>query len=234
MPLDIKTLRADCNGFGGKFISFDCGVSYEPDNESDEAITLWEDIDEHVADALARMLTALPEALDEISSLQQQVAELTDENKRYREFIEASKDCRIAVDIVNLADDNDRYRAAFKQMIERLHADPKATVHSVFCSWCDEKWPQLDGETAEAAKEYARRHATVCRTHPLRVERDAALSRSQSDAAIVEAARRLVSRSIHRRQDHRELMLRNVELLANDIVALTKLAEAVEAAGETP
>ncbi len=57
-----------------------------------------------------------------------------------------------------------------------------------------------------------------------------ALSRSQSDAAIVEAARRLVSRGIHRRQGHRELMLRNVELLANDIVALTKLAEAVDTA----
>jgi hypothetical protein len=132
--------------------------------------------DGHADDGKLRADAVPAVKVSEIDSLRQQLAEVTDENKRYREFIEASKDCRIAVDIVELDNDNQRYRAAFKQLVERLHADPKATVRAVFCSWCSEKWPQLDGETAEAAMEYARRHASQCKTHPLRVERDAALS----------------------------------------------------------
>lgn len=44
---------------------------------------------------------------------------------------------------------------------------------------------------------------------------------------VHDVARRVVSRGIHRRQCHREVMMRNVELLPNDIEILGKLAEAV-------
>ena len=49
-------------------------------------------------------------------------------------------------------------------------------------------------------------------------------------APVIRIAERVVNRGIHRRQDHREVMLRNVELLANDIHILTDLAAAIDAA----
>jgi uncharacterized coiled-coil DUF342 family protein len=51
---------------------------------------------------------------------------------------------------------------------------------------------------------------------------------------VVELARRVVSRGIHRRQDHREVMLREVTLLPNDIEILGKLADAISLTTKDP
>ena len=61
-------------------------------------------------------------------------------------------------------------------------------------------------------------------------ERDEARAECERMRKVFDVARRVVSRGIHRRQDHREPMMRNVELLVNDIEILAELARAIDSA----
>src|SRR5690606_34935556 len=130
--------------------------------------------------------------------LQARVEELERENANLREFIAASEECAKAIEISDLHEDNERYRAAFKQIVDRVQSGDH-TVRNAFCSWCQEAWPQLDGDTAEAAKEYARRHAFVCKSRPLRIERDAARAEVEKMRAVCrEAALLLLNVATHK------------------------------------
>ena len=93
------------------------------------------------------------------------------ENANLREFIASSEECAKAQDIVAVYENNERYRKAFNEIIAKLEA--KAPIHHAHCSWCEEKWPHLDGGTAEEARAQARSHAFKCKRHPLKLERDA-------------------------------------------------------------
>lgn len=104
---------------------------------------------------------------------------------RLREFIAASEECAKANDLLAIYEENERYRTAFQQVIDRVQSG-NHTVSAAHCSWCSERWPKLDGETAEVARDYARKHAFSCTQHPLRIERDEAIK--QRDSARAECA----------------------------------------------
>lgn len=70
--------------------------------------------------------------------------------------------------------DNARLREAFSQAIRSLSTD--GTVRNAFCSWCDQRWPILDGESHEVVRQYANDHAQQCTAHPLLIERDRLLA----------------------------------------------------------
>lgn len=110
------------------------------------------------------------------SDFERQLDEARTENANLRELIAASKECAEACDLLAVHEDNERYRTAFKQITERIQSGDH-TVRSAFCSWCRESWPHLDGETAKEAQQYAREHAFKCKSHPLRIERDAVRAR---------------------------------------------------------
>lgn len=66
--------------------------------------------------------------------------------------------------------ENERLRKAFDDVIKSLESG--GPVRVAFCSWCNQRWPQLDGETYETTRKYANEHAQACPAHPLRIERD--------------------------------------------------------------
>jgi hypothetical protein len=207
-----------------------CGAPPHKPCAEDDGIGGWFDVPSHQA----RLVDARCAERDLLTADNES---LRREVEHAKEFIAASKECADAITMLELQEDNDRFRAAFRQLVERIEDEPGATVRSVFCSWCNERWPKLDGESVEAAKEYARRHASVCKTHPLRVERDAAITDRDALRAtvermrpVVDVARRVVSRGIHRRNNYRDIMLREVMLLPNDIEILGQLAAAIDAA----
>lgn len=83
---DLQKLRADCDGFRGRFFydaergdlayvakdcderQCDCAPSYNSDGDQDCSVSL-ETPDSDVAEAIARMLNAVPMLLDEIDRL---------------------------------------------------------------------------------------------------------------------------------------------------------------------
>lgn len=112
--------------------------------------------------------------------------DLAAENARLREFIAASEECAGANDMLAVYEENERYRKAFAQIIDKLKVN--AVVKHASCNWCGEKWPMLDSDTPEAAYEHARMHAFKCKCNPFKIERDALADEVRAlKAALVEA-----------------------------------------------
>lgn len=110
---------------------------------------------------------------------EQRILDLEDENRRFQEFIAASKECADANAIITLTEENERIRAAVTDMIDKLNKG--SVISAGTCSWCQEKWLHLDGKDVEEVRAAARLHAYRCVAHPMRIERD--MLREQLEAA---------------------------------------------------
>jgi len=114
---------------------------------------------------------AMAAELIEMRAAELELSKAREEIDQLREFIAASKECSTAATVVAVHEDNERYRTAFEQTLDRMKSGDYR-IKSVSCSWCQEEWPHLDGESTDAAKQHAREHAFSCVSHPLRIERD--------------------------------------------------------------
>jgi hypothetical protein len=79
--------------------------------------------------------------------------------------------------------ENERLRQAFDELIKSL--DAGGTIRSAFCSWCNQRWPHLDGETYEVTRQYANDHLKTCPAHPLRADLFAAQAEIASAQAVL-------------------------------------------------
>ncbi len=72
------------------------------------------------------------------------------------------------VRVAALADENDRMRAAFRDVLAHLKAG--TAFHMSACEWCGEAWPKCDDQPREVTEQVAREHLYACAKHPLRIE----------------------------------------------------------------
>lgn len=118
---------------------------------------------------------------EQVQQLQRELARAVEKNDKLVAVVRAMDDLlfhetgKTIDEVKHLVDENDRWRKAFNEMIAKLEAG-QHTVHSAFCSYCRERWPQLDGETVDEAIAHARAHADACPKHPMRAK-DVAVER---------------------------------------------------------
>lgn len=133
----------------------------------------------------ARRMTALAAS---VPALLAEVAALRGENGNLREFIAASKECAQATDVLAVYSENERIRGLMSKWITDVTKDG----HILFgtCSWCEEKWLHAKEMTVEEMRGLPRTHAFRCKSHPMRIERDAACAeRDAAKSELAEASR---------------------------------------------
>ena len=92
-----------------------------------------------------------------------------------------------ATDVLAVYSENERIRGLMSKWITDVTKDG----HILFgtCSWCEEKWLHAKEMTVEEMRGLARTHAFRCKSHPMRIERDAACAERDAMRPVVKAAR---------------------------------------------
>lgn len=157
-------------------------------NESDPIPSPQYSADARAKEAAIRaLLDGYASALDEVERLKRVMVDETpgsrqDEAQRWLAEIAT---LRAVVEQNSAVEaDNVRLREAFDQAIRSLSTD--GTVRSAFCSWCNQRWPMLDGESHDVARKYANDHAQQCTAHPLRAELVTARTSIGEQALVIE------------------------------------------------
>ncbi len=91
---------------------------------------------------------------------------------------ESTKAAMLLPDVVDAAmlrdvlADNEMFRTAWQEMTAMNAPGGTGVIHSALCTWCAERWPHLDGGTADDVREASRRHGERCTMNPFRIARD--------------------------------------------------------------